>query len=229
MPKIITHQGPEMELLSSERRRLWLAAISREDLTEKKLQNDRVCGAHFKSGKAAFMWDRMNVDWVPSLNLGHNKTAKLDDNKERQERAQRIRDRRKREQEREEKEAVERKLQKIDESGERMKDIEMDEEGVVEEVEEEGDIEEEIASGVSTQTDAIETRTCGTQTEQCDYMFRTQKPWMPEKSVDGDVEGEVEAVDLEGCDLLLTDCPFKCANLQLLHNHVVFALFGKRL
>ena len=69
VPKVITLEGSEMELLSSERRRLWLAAISRDDLTEKKLQNDRVCGAHFHSGKAAFMWDRMNVDWVPSLNL----------------------------------------------------------------------------------------------------------------------------------------------------------------
>ena len=77
---------------------------------------------------------------------------------------------------------MERKLQKIDESGERMKDIVMDEECVAEGVEEKGEKEEEIASGVSTQTDAIETKTCGTQTEECDYMFRSQKPWMPEKS-----------------------------------------------
>ena len=142
-----------------------------------------VFGAHFHSGKPTFMWHRMNVDWVPSLNLGHDTETKLDDNKERQERAQTIRERRKRKQVRKEKEAVERKLQKIDKSGERMKDIVMDEECVVEGVEEEeGEKEEEIASGVSTQTDATETETCGTQTEHCDYMFCTQKPWMPEKS-----------------------------------------------
>ena len=40
IPKIITNQGSEMEELSSERRRLWLVAISRDDLTEQKLIND---------------------------------------------------------------------------------------------------------------------------------------------------------------------------------------------
>lgn len=83
VPKVITHQGPEMGISSSERRRLSLAAISRDDLTEKKLQNDRVCGAHFHSGKAAFMWDRLDVDWVPSLNLRHIKVKKAENEKER--------------------------------------------------------------------------------------------------------------------------------------------------
>ena len=37
------------------------------------MNNDRVCGRHFVSGQAAKAWDRYNVDWVPTLNLGHDK------------------------------------------------------------------------------------------------------------------------------------------------------------
>eukprot|EP00795_Rhopilema_esculentum_P002436 gene2436-18090_t len=77
VPAIITHQGEQTELLSTERRRKWIAAISREDLTDKKLANDRVCGHHFVSGAAAKDWDKHNVDWVPTLNLGHSKQPGL--------------------------------------------------------------------------------------------------------------------------------------------------------
>ena len=73
VPKVIRNQGKEMEILTSERRRKWLSAISRQDLTDKILRNDRVCGEHFHSGKAAPSWDKFNVDWVPSLNMGHQK------------------------------------------------------------------------------------------------------------------------------------------------------------
>ena len=45
--------------------RLWITAISRADLTEKALENDRVCG-----GVAAKQCDRYNRDWVPSLKIG---------------------------------------------------------------------------------------------------------------------------------------------------------------
>ena len=75
VPRIIKNQGEEVETLSTERRQKWLSAISRDDLTEKKLQNDRVCGEHFHSGKAAPLWDKFNVDWIPSLNLGHQKST----------------------------------------------------------------------------------------------------------------------------------------------------------
>ena len=53
VPTVITNQGETIRALSEERRRLWLAAISRADLTEKKMKNDRVCGIHFKSGCSA--------------------------------------------------------------------------------------------------------------------------------------------------------------------------------
>ena len=75
VPAIITNQGPEVEELSIERRRLWISAISRADLTDKILNSDKVCDQHFHSGTAAPLWDRYNVDWVPTLNLGHDKTA----------------------------------------------------------------------------------------------------------------------------------------------------------
>ena len=50
---IITHQGDETEELTRERRMLWISAISRDDLAELKLQNERVCSQHFVSGKPA--------------------------------------------------------------------------------------------------------------------------------------------------------------------------------
>ena len=31
---------------------------------------ERVCGRHFVSGKPAQSWDKHNVDWIPTLNLG---------------------------------------------------------------------------------------------------------------------------------------------------------------
>ena len=114
VPKIITNQGEETEILSTKRRTRWLAAISRADLTEKILENDRVCSIHFKSGKAAYLWDRYNQDWVPSLNMGHDKRQESDETKEQQQqRAQRIIERRKREREQEEQEAVKGKKQRL--------------------------------------------------------------------------------------------------------------------
>ena len=50
---MIKNQGESTEALSEERRRLWLVAISRADLTKKILENDWVCGDHFHSGEAA--------------------------------------------------------------------------------------------------------------------------------------------------------------------------------
>ena len=41
VPSVITNQGELIEELTSERRQRWISAISREDLTEKILSNDR--------------------------------------------------------------------------------------------------------------------------------------------------------------------------------------------
>ena len=87
VPAIITNQGPEVEELSIERRRLWISAKSRADLTDKILNSDKVCDQHFHSGTAAPLWDRYNVDWVPTLNLGMTKRRrKVKPNRERLER-----------------------------------------------------------------------------------------------------------------------------------------------
>jgi len=49
LPGIIQHQGQQMLEISSERRRAWLRAISRDDLTEEQLANNNVwvCERHF--------------------------------------------------------------------------------------------------------------------------------------------------------------------------------------
>ena len=75
------------------------SAISRADVTEKILKNGRVCGRHFVSGKAAASWDKYNVDWVPTLKLGHNKNSQQKNFEQASER-----DRRAKEKERERKE-----------------------------------------------------------------------------------------------------------------------------
>ena len=53
--------------MSRERRSHWITAIYGDDLTDNILENERVCGRHFVSGKAAKGWDRFNVDSVPTL------------------------------------------------------------------------------------------------------------------------------------------------------------------
>ena len=75
IPAITTHQGNETEEFTRERRMRWISAISRDDLTELKRQNERVCSRPFVSGKPAQSWDKFNIDWVPTLNLGHTKNT----------------------------------------------------------------------------------------------------------------------------------------------------------
>ena len=53
VPKIVKNGGEMLEELTIRRRRAWLSAISRDDLTEDKLENERVCSRHFVSGQAA--------------------------------------------------------------------------------------------------------------------------------------------------------------------------------
>lgn len=71
VPSIDTNHGEQAEELSLEHRTRWIAAISRDDLTEQILKNDCVCSCHFISGQPAKDFDKFNVDWVPTLNLGH--------------------------------------------------------------------------------------------------------------------------------------------------------------
>ncbi|XP_068755908.1 uncharacterized protein [Montipora capricornis] len=75
VPSVLANQGEEAQELSKERRSRWISAISRDDLTEEILENDRVCEKHFVSGRAAKSWDKYNIDWVPTLLLGHKKAT----------------------------------------------------------------------------------------------------------------------------------------------------------
>ena len=61
VPSVVKNQGEFWEALTEERRRKWISAISRDDLTEKILENDRVCSEHFVSGKSAADWDKHNI------------------------------------------------------------------------------------------------------------------------------------------------------------------------
>ena len=113
LPAVIKHQGSQMLALSTERHRAWLSAISRDDLTEKKLRNVFVCGRHFTEGlhiklfclrslllavlyigEPAYIMDKSNVYWAPCLHLGHDK-IKLSVLQSASERAMRTNSRRK--------------------------------------------------------------------------------------------------------------------------------------
>ena len=51
---------------------LIVSAISREYI-DPNLKRGFVCSRHFSSGVSAQSWDKRNIDWVPTLSLGHNK------------------------------------------------------------------------------------------------------------------------------------------------------------
>ena len=57
VPQVVTSQGEAATKLSELRRKLWISAISRDDLTELVLNDSQVCGKHFVSGRAAKSWD----------------------------------------------------------------------------------------------------------------------------------------------------------------------------
>ena len=82
IPAIRKDRGSEELELSRRRREGFLAAISRDDLTDSKIENGRICSRHFISGKPAELYDSLNPDWLPTLHLGHTKikpSASADD------------------------------------------------------------------------------------------------------------------------------------------------------
>ena len=72
---VIRHQSEQEYELSKKRRDGFLAAISRDDLTEKILINDHICSRHFIAGKPANLFDTTNPDWLPTQNLGYTKNT----------------------------------------------------------------------------------------------------------------------------------------------------------
>ena len=122
VPVIVNNQGEACEELSIERRR-WLSAISRDCLTENLIQSGRVCSRHFVQGKPAASWDKWNVDWVPTLNLGYSKKVACSNDELQMARGERPKERRKRQQERESMERAA-KLAKLNDNGDTIENIE---------------------------------------------------------------------------------------------------------
>ena len=73
IPAVQQHKGQKEKELCKRRRDGYLAAISRERISFKILENDCICSRHFISGKPASLHDDTNPDWLPTLNLGHKK------------------------------------------------------------------------------------------------------------------------------------------------------------
>ena len=94
IPTVTSHFGKRELELTERRRAGYLAAISREDQNVEKLDNYRICSKHFVSGWSASNWDETNVDWLPTMHLGHNKQKHHHQNicQERSERAKRRKD-----------------------------------------------------------------------------------------------------------------------------------------
>lgn len=133
------------------------------------------------SGQSAKPWDKYNVDWVPTLNLG--KTKYQQENHDIKEaRAKRAKERRKRSLERQEREAA-KKRKKIDVSGLPVRDVDFSDpkEGSSKEIDSSEDIFDHdcafqdhtcstlVDSSTQTQVDVSEAMT---QTEEFEYLFK---------------------------------------------------------
>ena len=109
-----------------------MAAISRVGLTEEIINSGRICSRHVVSGKPAAKWDK--VDWVPTLNLGHNKTVVSESNSNLQAaRSERAKGRRERQQERALLVSAA-KVAKLDEDGTTIDNISFDSPSLTEEI-----------------------------------------------------------------------------------------------
>ena len=52
-----------------------MAAISREDIDVNELHKYRICLLHFVSKWLADLYDTTNPNWLPTMNLGHDKSS----------------------------------------------------------------------------------------------------------------------------------------------------------
>ena len=93
IPTVRRHYGERELELSIRRREGYLAAISRENIDINDLEKYRICSRHFVENPCVDLWDEHNIDWLPTLNLGHSKRKQLSDSSlARYERAKRRRD-----------------------------------------------------------------------------------------------------------------------------------------
>ena len=73
----IQNKSVNLNELSKERQKCWLKAINRKNITKSMLKNWHVCSKHFISGTSANIKDKLNPDWVPTLNLGYTNNKVL--------------------------------------------------------------------------------------------------------------------------------------------------------
>ena len=77
IPTVRRHYGKRELELSIRRRDGYLAAISRENIDVNELEKYRICSRHFVENPRVDLWDEHNIDWLPTLNLGHSKRKQL--------------------------------------------------------------------------------------------------------------------------------------------------------
>ena len=75
LPAVHDREGKEDFELRKKRRDGYLAAISREDIDVNELHKYRICSLHFVSKWPADLYDTTNPNWLPSMNLGHDKSS----------------------------------------------------------------------------------------------------------------------------------------------------------
>ncbi|XP_055841937.1 nucleolar protein dao-5 isoform X2 [Episyrphus balteatus] len=57
--------------LSRQRRNAWLKALNRTNLPEEVLKSIGICSEHFITGSPARLKDNTEVDWIPTIKMGH--------------------------------------------------------------------------------------------------------------------------------------------------------------
>ena len=71
IPAVREDRSPREQELTKRRRAGFLAAIRRKDLDLNNLEQYRVCGKHFISGAPSALFDYVNPNWLPTVDLGH--------------------------------------------------------------------------------------------------------------------------------------------------------------
>ena len=178
IPIVVDKDGESYKQLTEDRRNAWISQISRDDTKSKDvLKSERVCGRHFVSGKPALLWDRYNVDWKSTLNVGKKDYSDLQAAAERADRAK-DRDHARQslleQQQREHEAARERaaKRRKLNESGQQVSKIDFAASSGEERLESESmtskipdfQVQEPLEKEATTQTEGPEQKEAGSQT-----------------------------------------------------------------
>ena len=183
IPIVVDKNGESYKQLTEDRRNAWISQISRDDTKWKDiLKSERVCGRHFVSGKPALLWDRYNVDWKPTLNLGKKDYSKEHDLQAAAARADRAKDR---DQARQSLlEQQQRELDFAASSGEER----LESESMTSEIPD-FQVQEPPEKEATTQTEGPEQNEASSQTEEFDYMFRPAGYQAPDQEYfDSDVK-----------------------------------------